>query len=277
MSRTEPWRTSPQGAAVLRGGWTGVPRLSGPAVASDGRPPMRRRFRFRERLLWLLVVLFLLAQFGMFRQFVMREIARRYPANHDQANFLQQSYLAYEKLLAAGPREGFSEELGNGRPHKAHPPRDTVVLPQHAPEGRQRTDLQTVAVGLMLPFQATILYGIAGPGRVTALSINFFYFALFQIALVATLRRLTGRWSVALIGLGLLLTAMTPFYWQGGIADFRTDFIGFCLFGTFMCLALRCGAFASRRWSVAAGLVAALLVTFRFISLVYLAGILGLL
>jgi hypothetical protein len=80
---------------------------------------------------------------------------------------------------------------------------------------------------------------------------------------------------VALFALGLLLTAQAPFNPCGGLMDFRIDFIASCLFGTFLCAALRARLFASRRWSADVGGIAALLVLFRSVTAAYLAGILG--
>ena len=57
--------------------------------------------------------------------------------------------------------------------------------------------------------------------------------------------------------------------------DFRIDFIACCLFGVFISLVLRSRLFASWGWSVAVGAAASLLVLFRFLSLLYVAGILG--
>jgi len=227
-----------------------------------------------NRLGWGLIVALVLAQWGMFRQFVLREVAWSYPPHHDQANFLQRSYEGYSQILNLGPRKGLGDEIFFHRSREPRLPPWKVELPLR-PRGGKNPDLRGAAVGLMLPLQATLAYCLAGPGRMTALSLNFIYFAGFQIALVATLRRFSGKWSVALIGLGLLLCASTPFYFQGGIADFRTDFISFCLFGTFVCMVVRSRVFADRNWSAAAGCVGALLFTFRFVTIVYLPGVLA--
>src|SRR5690348_2934326 len=115
---------------------------------------------------------------------------------------------------------------------------------------------------------------MTGASRLSALSLNFIYWAAFQLVLVATLRWLTGRWSATFMGWGLLLTTITPFFETGGsLFDFRLDFIAFCLFGIFLCVVIRSGVFADWRWSALAGLAAAVLGTFRFITLAYLLGI----
>src|SRR5262249_47691313 len=104
---------------------------------------------------------------------------------------------------------------------------------------------------------------------------NFFYFAVFQCTLAGTLRWLSGRWSVALFGVGLLLTATTPYSGCGDLTDFRIDFIAFCLFGTFICFVVRSRFFASMPLAMVAGAAAALLFLFRFLTIVYVTGIFG--
>src|SRR5262249_20391912 len=132
-----------------------------------------------------------------------------------------------------------------------------------------------IANGLLLHVQAAVLCVLFGPSRLTALSLNFLYFAAFQTVLFAVLYRLTQRWSVAFLGLGLLLTALSPHSPAGGLLDFRIDCIAFSLFGILLCTVVRSGFFSSLRWSLAVGAVALLLVLFRFLTSVYLAGILG--
>ena len=201
----------------------------------------------RSLLPWAFVGLLILFQWLLFVQFARREIIPFPPRHNDQTAYLSHSYQTYETILAHGLRQG-------------------VRLGLKAP----------LANGMLLHVQAAVLYLFFGAERLTALGLNFLYFAAFQGALVATVFWLTRRWSVAFFALGLLLVAQSPHAWIGGLADFRIDSIAFSLFGIFLCVVVRSGFFASRRWSLAAGAVAAVLVLFRFIVAVYLAGILGL-
>jgi hypothetical protein len=57
--------------------------------------------------------------------------------------------------------------------------------------------------------------------------------------------------------------------------DFRMDFIAYCLFGVWVCAALRSGLFLDWRWAIATGLLAALLVANRFLTIIYLLGIIA--
>lgn len=209
-----------------------------------------RQIRFRNRAGWLLVIALLLAQFGLWRQFALREVVWAYPPYFDQLAYLEQSYQTYERILDHGLIMGLEEGMGLRFGH----------LPMNA-------------AGATLHLQAAVLYLMTGASRLCALSLNFIYWAAFQLALVATLRWLTGRWSAVFLGLGLLFTTITPFYYAGSLFDFRLDFIAFCLLGIFICAVIRSRVFLDWRWSAVAGLAAAVMGTFRFITLVYLLGV----
>lgn len=225
-------------------------------------------------LAWLLVAALVLVQWGLFRQFALREVVWSYPTYRDQDTYLFESYIAYQDILDLGFGRGLKQAIGIWRPPSTRNTPGTVSLPVRPRERRDYLpggDPQ----GAMLPLQATLLYCFAGPGRLTALSLNFFYFALLQIILVGTVRWLSGLWSMAFIALGLLFLAATPFFFAGGLFDFRLDFITFCLYGVFVCLVVRSALFADWRWSAAAGACGALLFMFRFFTVIYLGGLMA--
>ncbi|MGD0616382.1 MAG: hypothetical protein ABSB67_01850 [Bryobacteraceae bacterium] len=192
---------------------------------------------------WFLVVVLLVFEYGLFRQYVLREIAWAYPASFDQATYLFQAYGDYERILSEGFLPGLKSSL-----------------------------LAQIPMGVMLQTQAALLFLTIGPTRLSALTLSFLYFALFQLLLVHTLRWLTGRWSLAFIGLGLFLVSTSRFFWAGGLADFRIDSIASSLYGITLCLAIRSRNFQSRPWSLVCGAFAALLILFRFIAITYLMG-----
>ena len=247
------------------------------AERTEPAPSGPSDFRSNRRVdlfAWLFVIALLLVQFGMFRQFALREVVWSYPTNRDQDTYLFESYIAYRDILDDGLGRGLKQAIGIWRPPSAGSAPGTVSLPARPRERRDYLpggDPQ----GLMLALQATLLYCLAGPGRLTALSLNFFYFALLQVMLVGAVRWLSGLWSMAFIALGLLLLAATPFYFAGGLFDFRLDFVAFCLYGIFVCLVIRSDLFADWRWSAAAGACGALLFTFRFFAVIYLGGVLA--
>lgn len=200
---------------------------------------------------WLIVFALLVLQFCLFRRYVAREIAWAYPAHFDQAVYLERSYETFDAMT----HEGFFHGLAQGAGYEKTPP---------------------VPNGALLHVQAAVLFYFFGPGRTSALTLNFFYFALFQLALVETLLAITRRWSFALIGLGLLLTTRAAFHSTAGIADFRMDFGAFCLFGIFISLVLRSRMFEHLGWSIAALLAGAYTIAFRFITAAYVIPIIGL-
>jgi hypothetical protein len=129
--------------------------------------------------------------------------------------------------------------------------------------------------GSLLHILAPLLFMVTGPSRMAALSINFIFYALFQCGLAGTVSWYTRRWSAAFFALGLLLTALAPFFYAGGLFDFRLDFGGFCLFGLMVCAVVRSRFFLSRRWALVVGLAAAALTLYRHLTIVYLTGIFG--
>jgi hypothetical protein len=203
-------------------------------------------WRWQTIVPWLAIAILLIVQLGLLRQYARREITWAYPANYDQVQYLSQSYDTYAHIQADGLLPGLRYGL-------------QVRAPQ----------------GMLIHLQSSLLFMLLGPARLTALTLNFIYFALFQAVFVWTLRWLTRRWDIPLIGLGLLLTARSPFLAHGGLMDFRIDFIAFCLFGMLVCLVIRSGMFVSWRWSLVVGALAILLVLFRFLTATYVVGIFG--
>jgi hypothetical protein len=199
---------------------------------------------------WLALALLLVFEFRHFRQFAEREVVWCYPTGFDQASYLSRSYRTFERIVTHGVIDGVTHGLWDEKNEKPN--------------------------GALIEVEASVLYLLLGPSRLSALTLNFAHFALLQVVLAATLRWYSGRWSPAFLGVGLLLTTASPFYFAGGIMDFRIDFIAFCLVGIFVCVVIRSAVFQSWRWSIAVGVVAGYLVLFRFLTAVYLAGILGL-
>lgn len=196
---------------------------------------------------WAVLGIIILLQWLLFHQYVNNEVAWTYPRNHDQANYLQASYETYDLIRRDGVFSGLRQGVEKRRP-----------------------------TGLLLHLQGSIFLIFFGPSRLGNLAVNFFYFALLQIVVVWVLRWLSRSWVIPLLGLGLLMTIQSPFLPSGGLADFRIDFVVFCLYGVFIGVVIRSYLFRSPRWAIVAGVVAAVLVLFRYITAVYLLGIYGL-
>ena len=217
---------------------TSLPAAGGIA---PGRAP---RLWGQALLAWGLVVGLLVLQFVLFRRHAVREVVWAYPDHYDQAFYLHQAYTLYERMQAVGSWQALVEHVTAPRPQ-----------------------------GVLFTVPAALLFLLTGPSRLASLTASFAHFALFQATLFATLRWLTRRWSIALLGLGLLLAAVTPFLANGGLLDYRIDFAACCLFGVVLCLVVRSRLFASRRWSAAVGAACACLILARFLTMAYVAGI----
>jgi hypothetical protein len=192
----------------------------------------------------LFLAILLSAEFVLFRGFVAREIAPQPPSHHDQSVYLREAYRIQRQASDEGVGTALRAAAGRSGPN-----------------------------GLLFPIEGAVLCLVAGPSRVNALTVNFLFFALLQVAVFATLVSIFRRFSFAAFGLGLLLLTRSPFYWAGGLADFRIDLAACCLYGVFLAAALRSSFFASRDWSVASGLSAGLCILNRYLTIAYFAGL----
>src|SRR5688572_2237794 len=177
--------------------------------------------------------------------YAVREIVWAYPTVFDQLHYTLQSFRIYHAFGEVGV------------------PRALIAyLSSHSPQG------------VLVQVQGALVSLAFGPGWLRLLNVNFLYFVLLQ-SITAYVAWYVGgrrvRW--ALLALGLTLSLRTPYFWAGGVMDFRLDFAAFCLYGTLLAVVIRSEVFRSRRWGLAAGLVASLLVWARILTLTYLTGI----
>jgi hypothetical protein len=188
-----------------------------------------------------------LFQWLLFRSYVLREIAWAYPIGWDQTKFLRLSYTAYESLLNNEIPQGISLWIAS--------------VAQNNPNG------------IMLPIQASLMFLFFGASRLTALSLNFIYYIVWQCFIIIAVRYITGQWRAAMIAGGLSLTIGTVFVKHGGAMDFRLDFAAFCLFGVFVSVVIASDIFLNKNWSILAGAVGGLLIPSRYFTAAYLLGI----
>lgn len=188
---------------------------------------------------WLsLFTLIFLVEFFLFKTYVTREITPYYPIAFDQSEYLQLIYSSYERVLSKGVLQGLSNTIT---------PNSIIFIPQ-------------VVLFLL----------IFGASRFNALLFNFFYFLILQIFVIYTAKWLSGKYSVGVVALALLLSIGTPFFWAGGLTDIRIDFVAFCLYGIFVSSVIRSEVFLITRWSIVASLVASILVLTRCLTVVYI-------
>lgn len=196
---------------------------------------------------WLIVGLVLALEWLLFSQWALREIAWAYPGMFDQTVYLAHSYSTFEYMRAHGMVAGFWHGLATG-------------LPQ----------------GNLLHSEAAAYYFLAGPSRLSALTVVWIHWAAFQVAAVGTVRWRTQSWSLAFLTLGLILTSHSRFPQGGGMWDFRLDFPAACLYGVVLCAIIRSGYFESRAWSIGAGVLAGILILCRHLTALSVLPLLGL-
>jgi len=191
-----------------------------------------------QKIKWTVWCFFLglvLIEYLLFRRYILQEVAPFYPPNNDQVEYLTQAYRLYKNFVSDG-----------------------IV--------RSLSQTHLMAQSFLFHIQAAFVFLWWGPSRLSALSINFMYFAAAQIYLFYLMRRLTGSFCFSFLVIGMLLSAHT-FDWA---ADFRMDFISFCLYGLVTGLVLQSDVFLKRKLVILASFVSVVLVCMRFISATYL-------
>jgi hypothetical protein len=180
----------------------------------------------------------------LFFNFFSREIASYPPLNSDQTVYLTQAYGLEERIFSKGLSELWKELWRNGRP-----------------------------AGLLLPIEGAFAGLLLGGTRLPELSVLFIAFSALQVVAFATARAVWDRRAYGYMALGLILCQTTGWFWAGGLFDFRMDFVAYCLYGIWVCAALRSQLFLDRRWAIGCGLLGAFLVLHRFLTIIYLLGV----
>jgi hypothetical protein len=127
--------------------------------------------------------------------------------------------------------------------------------------------------GLLLPIEGALSGIVLGGARFPQLAVNFVFFLVLQLFAFETGKEVFGRRAYGYMLLGLILGEASPWYWSGGLFDFRQDFSAYCLYGIWGCAVLRSRTFTNRRWSLGAGAIAGVLVLHRFLTIVYLTAV----
>lgn len=188
--------------------------------------------------IWFFLICTIIFEFILFKDYLLQSVIGFYPATYDQAVYLPLVYGIYENINTNGI---------------------TSFLHFYS----------YLPTGILFPFNAILLFLLFEPDRFYALLPNFIYFAIFQLTLFWTVKKVTRNYLYAFIAFLLLLTLKTPFIGAGGIADYRMDFIAFCTYGIFISFVMRSEVFLHRNWSLITGLIATLMISMRFMMLVY--------
>jgi hypothetical protein len=194
----------------------------------------------KEKWLWILFI----AEALLFWSFYVREIAPYPPQNYDQAVYLTQTYTLQEQVLTNGLAELWRELWKNDH-----------------------------ASSLAFPIEGAFFGLVLGGTRLPQLCVLFVAFCALQIFAFTNAQKAFGDRVYGWITLGLILSQSTLWFWAGGLFDFRLDFLAYSLYGIWCCAVLRSALFADRRWCIGCGLIGALLVLHRFLTVLYVAGV----
>jgi hypothetical protein len=201
--------------------------------------PEKNRFD-RTVLLGLIVLEGLL-----FSSFYMREVAWYPPDNFDQASYLIETYRLQERILTHGLGQVWKVLWSRGH-----------------------------AADVLFPIEGALAGIIIGGTRLPQLCVLFIGFCGLQVAAFTTARAVWERRVYGYFALGLILSQITLWFWQGGsLFDFRMDFLAYCLYGVWACAVIRSQLFLRRYWSLGCGLIGAFLVLNRFVTVTYLFGV----
>lgn len=193
----------------------------------------------------LALVLLLTAEFAFFDAAIVRRQAWIHPRWFDQVQYLSEAYRGYEQAQDAGLAAGVRETLTN-------------ISPQ----------------GTLHDFWALLIFLLLGPSRESALMVNLLALLGLQAVTFFAVRRLSGSWPAAWVGLAFM--AVLRCAWVGGagsIADFRLDWMAACAYGVALGVAIAGDGFRSTRLAALFGGAVGLVLLTRHLTVVYFAAI----
>ncbi len=203
---------------------------------------------YMPTVFYCILFLLFLAEYSLFKFYVINEVNPYYPPYFDQAYFLRETYYLYEQIRSAGYRLAWIPIL-------------------------VKKLFLSDAQGNIIHSQTNLFLLLAGPSRFAAMLPNLFYFLTLQLTVFVVIKKTSGRYIFSFIALGLLLSVAYPFFFAGSLFDYRLDFVAFCMYGIFVSAIVGSDSFLHRRWAVVATLVASLLVLFRHVTIVYVWGL----
>jgi hypothetical protein len=192
------------------------------------------------RQTWLVALIVLLVfQAIILNTAASQDVAPFPPLRFDQAAYLTEAYVAYERIRERGLIRGLVETLRERR-----------------------------AQGWLLQPEAATAFVLFGPSRMVALGLNFAYFLTYLAVTALVVRRSLGL-PAALVALGIIVSAHTLNIGAGGAFDFRLDFIAMCIWGVLIgLLALGDHSQGKRLW-LPVMLVGAWLILSRLVAATY--------
>lgn len=186
----------------------------------------------------ILSSLFLL-EFALFRTCVQREIIGKCPRNFDQTTYLHITYHMYENIVQGNYRTVLADiryELGVG----AFP-----------------------VFGLIYMF-------LFGKSRLSLLAVNFTFFALAQTVGFYCIKKISGNNRLGYIFIGLFLMVKSPFFYAGGLFDYRMDFSALCLYTCWISTFMAAHYLKNKRMYYLSAVFCGLTLMFRSNTLAYI-------
>ena len=143
-----------------------------------------------KKIGWIILLCIIVLEYLLFRHYMLQEIAPYYPFAFDQSGYISTVYQLYENFI----KQGVIHTL--------------LTTPVRA-------------IGILFPIQSALYLVVTSPTRFNLLTLNFIYFALLQLTLFLTARKIFDKTYIGFLAIGLLLAVQTPFFRIGGIDDFR--------------------------------------------------------
>lgn len=195
-----------------------------------------------RRLSAILLAGLLIVEIAIFYWTVIRHVVPFYPINSDQTSY----YLDTYGIIHKGWRAVFDEFV----------------------DGAHATGVGFTAVGAVFGL-------LFGANRTIIITLNLICFLALQLVQFRVVLARTQSLSLAWLSLALLISCQSLFNGAGGIYDFRIDFSAFCLYGIWVCSVLWSDTFRDNGRTLVVAATAILLVSFRYITALYVAAVFG--
>ena len=192
-------------------------------------------------LSYIFLAVLLVAEFLLFRTFIVREICNMVPSDVDQSVYMNQSYSIYKNIVEANYQE--AERLIFGMANTG------------------------------LPVLGAILLFLFGENRLSLLIPNFIGFAILQMAGYRITNKVFGNEWAGWSYIGILLLTNTTFGWAANIVSFRADFLFACLFSAWILLLFQAVCTGDNKEYFKSAVVAGLMLFIRFFAICFLAPI----
>jgi hypothetical protein len=131
------------------------------------------------------------------------------------------------------------------------------------------------ATGVGFTAAGAVLGLLFGANRTVIITLNLICFLALQLVQFRVVYVRTRSLELAWLSIALLIACQTVFNGAGGIYDFRIDFSALCIYGIWVCSILWSDILRHNGRSLIVAATAILLVSFRYLTALYVAAILG--